>query len=60
MIVAVHVKMLFIIAFIRNAVFGNIESSTAELAADYFAHKRVRVVRSFACKQHGRLQKQIL
>jgi hypothetical protein len=57
MFVAVHVKILVILSFVRNAVYGNIDSSTAELVADYFAHKRVRVVRSFACKQYGRLQK---
>jgi hypothetical protein len=57
MFVAVQVTtVLFTFSFVQYSVIGNLDSPITALVTDFFAHKRVRMVRSFTCKTHGRFQ----
>lgn len=57
MFVAAPVTAAFLaLSFVQYSVVGNLDSSITALVADFFAYKRVRMVRSFACKTHGTFQ----
>jgi len=54
---AAHIAtIVLILSSVIHSVVGKLDSSTIDFAREYFAHRRVRVVRSFACKMHGTYQ----